>query len=352
MRDHFKRIFSLSLKMRIRVEMSRWLARTSALRAAFEVMVLRRNICGPVIAVSLLNHIGDLVLTEPIPRLVRSMFPGAVVVWITRSAYRNIVAQNPEVDAVVCVECIYAWDFLSRIPGVFDRVIDLHPNFRQCPRCSFTLQKIYGNPRVTVENYWESRTLLGAFCAAGGLPEIDVAPRAHIPNSARTEADTLELPREFIVVHCHSNEAAKDWTEAKWMKLIKIILSRLQIPVIAIGAERAFTEELFSGTKEFRDLSGRVSLLGSAEIIRRSRLFVGIDSGPAHFANAVGTPGVVLLGQYRHFSRVQPYTGRYASGRSAIIVRNAGPVSEIEVSTVFNAVESQLSGSVAIPSES
>ncbi len=52
----------------------------------------------------------------------------------------------------------------------------------------------------------------------------------------------------------------------------------------AIGADRAI------------DATGQLSLLGSAELIRRAAVLVTNDSAPQHLASAMGTPTVTLFG--------------------------------------------------------
>jgi len=44
------------------------------------------------------------------------------------------------------------------------------------------------------------------------------------------------------------------------------------------------------------DATGRLSLLGSAELIRRCIVLVTNDSAPQHLASAVGTPTVTVFG--------------------------------------------------------
>ena len=66
-------------------------------------------------------------------------------------------------------------------------------------------------------------------------------------------------------------------------------------------------------------MAGMLSILETAEVIRRAELFVGIDSGPAHLANAVATPGVILIGQYNAFKRFMPYSGLYATERATLL---------------------------------
>jgi ADP-heptose:LPS heptosyltransferase len=83
-----------------------------------------------------------------------------------------------------------------------------------------------------------------------------------------------------------------------------------------------------------------LSILETAEVIRRASLFIGVDSGPAHMANAMGTPGVVLLGRYEAFDQYMPYTGRFAREEAARVIQWPEPAREIPVDHVFDAATS------------
>ena len=87
------------------------------------------------------------------------------------------------------------------------------------------------------------------------------------------------------------------------------------------------------------DLVNRTSLLETAEVIRRARFYIGIDSGPAHLANAVKTPGIVLLGRIGYFRQYTPFTGFYASHAPQVrLLRNlTGLVSEVPLDEVIAA---------------
>ncbi len=77
----------------------------------------------------------------------------------------------------------------------------------------------------------------------------------------------------------------------------------------------------------------------SAEIIRRAALFIGIDSGPAHLADAVKTPGVILMGRYLTWDYYMPSTGFYADARNCRILRHAGPVTDLPLDLCLVAVD-------------
>ena len=65
---------------------------------------------------------------------------------------------------------------------------------------------------------------------------------------------------------------------------------------------------------------GKLSLLGSAELIRRAALFITGDTGPMHIAAAVGTPIIALLGPTMPLK-----TGPYST--DAIVLRKQLPCS-------------------------
>ena len=86
-------------------------------------------------------------------------------------------------------------------------------------------------------------------------------------------------------------------------------------------------------------LFNRLPILQTAEVIRRARFFIGVDSGPAHLANAVQTPGIVLLGRLGKFRQYMPFTGFYAGSSPHVkIVRNLlGAVRDLTLTEVKEA---------------
>src|SRR5207248_2139058 len=104
-------------------------------------------------------------------------------------------------------------------------------------------------------------------------PPLSEAPRLYIPEAIRRKVDSLRLPRNFVAVHCSSNEASKDWPASNWQALSRRLGDRCGTELIEVG-----THSVLGGRiAHCRPLCGSLSLLESAEVIRRARLFVGID---------------------------------------------------------------------------
>ncbi len=288
------------------------------------------------IGIGLVEHFGDIVACEPVSRYLRKQHPDASIAWVVREQYKELLEHNPAIDEVIIVSCLTDWIKVIR-HKTFNKVVDLHVNKRVCPECNIVLVKSEGNVAVDVDNYYSYGSLLGAFCRGAGIYPIDDSPRVYIPRAIERKVALLRLPERYVVFHCVSNEQARNWLPEKWMELARFVSGELGYEVIEVG--HITTVE----GPAVKSLCGRLSLLETAEVIKGATLFVGIDSGPAHMANAVGVAGVILLGRYRKFKKYMPFTGRYAKGDGATVIHNLrGPASELAVDVVKAAVLQQL----------
>ena len=285
-----------------------------------------------VVAVMLLEHLGDVVACEPVARYLKAQDPPIFLAWGVKKAYRELVDANPHIDLTLPMHCLSERLLIAR-SGCIDRVHDLHLPGRHCSLCRTPLLRSRDTP-LGLDNYFLHGGILTSFSIAGGLPPLQEAPAVYIPRAAAARIDALGLPRRFVVVCASSNSPGKDWPPDKWRALLAHLHDDPGVAVVEVGLRPVVP----AGGRPLIDLCGHLTILESAEVIRRAALFVGVDSGPAHLANAVGTPGVVLLGSFLGFPRYQPFTGPYASSEGAEIVRGEGPVAGISVDAVFAAV--------------
>ena len=247
--------------------------------------------------------------------------------------YGELIDSNPYIDKTLIVHCLTEWIYLAKT-SLFDEIVDLHFHGRRC--CALPLEKHRGNKDINHQNYFDFGSLLGIFCQVSDLPVLSCQPNVYIPVTVIKRIDTLLLPSPYIVFHCQSRSRSRDWVTDKWRELAQEIVEKLGLPIVEVG-ERSIINCLRGGS--YIDLSGRLSILETAEVIRRARMFVGVDSGPAHLANAVGTYGVILFGEYHTFKKYLPYTGGYANGENAELIYADGLTVDIPVDRVYEAVE-------------
>lgn len=294
----------------------------------------------PILGVALAEHLGDIVAAEPVGRYLRKIQPTARIVWVVRPRYRELVEAFEAVDDVFEIGCVTEWIRIQESGPPFDQLFDLQLHGRTCPLCLVRLEREPDRRRATIENYYDVGNLLEVFCRAGGLPVLQDRPSLKPPPPARAAVEALDLPGAYVAVHGQSNQPIRDWTSRGWERLVHRVTSELRMDVVEIGGESVVRR---AGTGHV-DLTGRTTILESAEVLRRARAFVGIDSGPAHLANAVGAPAVLLLGRYRSYESHMPYSGPWSEGREAEILRSEGPTASIEPDRVFEAVRRVVTG--------
>ncbi len=300
---------------------------------------IKRRIPGrKVIAIDLTEHFGDIVACEPVSRYVRHQYPDAYILWSVRRPYRELIDNNPYVDETLVVYCLTEWILLPK-GKLFDEIIELHINGRVCPICNVRLVHSSGNRDITLENYYDFGSILSTFCQSAGLPALDDQPMVHIPKHVVAAIDSMGLPSNYIVTHCSSNEVDRDWLAAKWHDLVGRLIGDFHLKIVEIGMGSTLKN---INPDVISDLCGKLSILETAEVIKRSQLFIGVDSGPAHLANAVKTYGIILIGHYRAFKNYIPYSGDYGAGKNATILYGDGPVADIPVERVFKEVERRL----------
>lgn len=303
-------------------------------RYAWEVRAALPRARTPWVLVGLVEHLGDIVAAEPIARYLRSQYPDATIAWAVRPPFRELIDTHPCIDLAVPVNCLTEWMAL-RDSSSFDHVHDLHVPGKHCPICRIKLPALRHHRGIRMENYYHHGNLLEIYCTCGSLPVLRDGPLVYLTDTHRQRIDALDLPERFVAVHASSNQESRDWDRRKWEAFAR--RTAPAISIVEIGAT-----PVLAPSHGIVGMCGHLSILESAEVIRRAELFIGIDSGPAHLANAVGTFGIVLLGHYGPYTRYMPYSGGYADGSNAYVLHHDGPVAEMPVARVVEALQRRL----------
>jgi heptosyltransferase-3 len=290
----------------------------------------------PTMAIALIEHLGDIVADEPIARAARQWFPHHRIFWILRPAYAELAANYAAVDRVVTVRCLTE-AMLLQAAGSFDETWEMHVRGHICEKCG--IDKVRPGPGPDMGNYYRFGNIITIHCLSAGIPPVPGAPVLSPPPGVVARVDRLGLPSRFVAIHCISSDGLRDWPAACWQRLVAAITSDLDIDVIELGLRPLVIEHNGDRT---RNLCGQLSIMETAEVIRRATLFIGIDSGLAHMANAVSTPGVLLFGPYLGLDDYMPYSGGYQDGGTADLLRAPGAVENLPVETVLTAVARRL----------
>jgi heptosyltransferase I len=128
-------------------------------------------------------------------------------------------------------------------------------------------------------------------------------PRWDIPISAADEAYAREhIPdgRDALIISPSSSHPQRNWRAERYAQVADHAIRRHNLAVLLCGgpgaAERALGDAIIAAMQEqAQDLIGRDTVKQFLALAARARLVISPDSGPAHFANAVGT---AVLGLY------------------------------------------------------
>lgn len=292
-----------------------------------------------LVVIILSEQMGDIIACEPVAREVRKLHPDDYIIWMVRKPYVELVEYHPDLDGFLVEKCPGERVRLLR-SGIFDKVYNMHISHRKCKYClENPINPTADHIGLTFDNYYHRGDLLYMFSQAAGLPALTADPKMHIPDRVRQQVQSLAIQANPIVIHCQSSHVMRDWPAANWNKLVKWLIATYPYPIIEIGLIPTVTEK----HPNFRSLCGQLSLLETAEVIRQSRLFIGIDSGPAHMANAMNTEGIILLGKLFDFVDYLPYSGRFKRGEGITILNDYGhPCAELPYSWVQEAAQERL----------
>lgn len=129
-----------------------------------------------------------------------------------------------------------------------------------------------------------------------GFPNIDIYKYWQEENMPCEEISGLVLPNEFIVMHVGTGAQARKWPIENFIETIEIIA--VDIPVYVLGVPQDLSAEqndIISSLPNVFNCIGRYSILQSIYIVRKSTLFMGLDSGFSHIASLLKKKVIVVF---------------------------------------------------------
>ena len=291
--------------------------------------IKERRVC---VYIHCIESMGDVIAAEPISRFIKKTYPDIELKWIVKEQYADIVRYNPNIDKLILVKSLgESIDLCKKVERQNGNVVvDCHYNGRICSK-SNVIHENCRNIDVDEKTYLYFGSLLESFCLTAGMKPIDETPKFYLSEDKKLDT---KLPAEYIVIHCKSAEACKDWTDEKWNILIqKIINDGYNIVEIGMHSDIKVHSDKYYNCTDIHDLQK------IAFIIKKSSGYIGVDSGFAHIANAFSIPAVLIFGEYKNFKRPLPYSGNYKSKRFAdIVYANRGKAENVYVDDIYMAV--------------
>jgi heptosyltransferase-2 len=274
------------------------------------------------------SFLGDVVLTTPLvaelarrgpvhvvatpagaPLLARNPDIAGVTVYDKRGSARGVgglanvaaelsaarlkAANNGAPDAVAyCAQGSVRTAALARLAGFRVRI-----GFEtSAGRWLYTKRIRYRDDCHHAERLWS----LAAENASTSPTTEQLRPRLFPGGAEREAVDRLIAGAVNGATRLVALAPGSVWATKRWpyyAELARLVAPDARIAVVGAKDDAPLAEEIGAAAPgRVIDATGRLSLLGSAELIRRCAVLVTNDSSPQHLASAMGTPTVTVFG--------------------------------------------------------
>ena len=264
-----------------------------------------------------LSSIGDVLLTTPFIRQVKTKFPHSKIHYITKKEFTPLLKHNSYIDNLIefdskngISELIQHNKNLKALN--FDYIFDLHNNIRsnrltagvktgyiervrknKYKRFFLVYFKInlYGNISSIPDKYLKTGKAAGVENDHKGL-DLFFGEEELIFHKKRLN-DLSLIEKGYIVFAPGATYYTKRWP----LKYLKELLSQYtHQKIIILGSKQEVdSHSIFNDFSHIRNLTGELSIIESALMINSSKLVLSNDSGLMHIASALNIKQIAIF---------------------------------------------------------
>lgn len=269
--------------------------------------------------------IGDVILTLPLVQFLKKKYPTVAIDFVVTKRASDVLQNHPDINEVIIYDK-YGEDKglkgFKRITSLlkskkYDAAIVPHRSIRSAlliylskiktrigfnrsaGRIFFTHIVKY---RYDLHEVERNISLLKPFLIETQKKE---APRLYPSISDKKVVDKILFEEEILETNRLIGIApgsvwnTKRWTKEGYLQLVRKLISEKYVVCLIGGKEDVkLCNEIIHNTfiGGVINLAGKLTLLQSAELIRRCRVLISNDSSPVHLAAGVDTPVVAIFG--------------------------------------------------------
>lgn len=277
------------------------------------------------VLITRLSAIGDCLATMPLAVDVKKLWPHSRLTWIVDCGAAALLEKHACIDRVVRIKKKWlkqpqmwrelreelrasAFDLvldpqgltksamLGRLSGAACRVGFDRSHAREIAPWLYT-QRVTRSQRHMVDTY---RELLSPWrTTESGAGVFQMPTYAAEAATVASHIDALKLGSQWLCINVGAGWPTKLWPPNRFAELglIMFRMRGLKSVVVWSGeSEKWAAEQVVHALGSAGALAPATSLTELAEWLRRAKLVVSSDTGPAHLAAALGTPAVVMFG--------------------------------------------------------
>lgn len=257
------------------------------------------------------SSIGDLVLTSPVFRCLKTQLPDVQIHLLTKRSYLSVMEGNPYIDKIITIHQRVGEVSHELRKEKYDEIIDLHNNTRSL----FVKLLLFTLPSFTL-NKLNIKKFLLVHCKINRLPNIHIVDRyldtiSHlgVKNDGKgldhfipehEHVNMKELPETFhhgfIAIALGSKHYTKQIPLNKLIELCQLIPK----PIVLLGGhvdrEKAASIITMLPNQPIFNACGIYNINQSASLVQQSNILITPDTGLMHIASALNKPIISVWG--------------------------------------------------------
>ncbi len=280
-----------------------------------------------------LGSIGDIIHTLPSLAAIRAALPNAEISWVAEERSAEILRGNKMIDNLIEVDTHslrggmvieeILLDISKQVRSLRKYKFDIAIDFQGLLK-SAVIAKLSGAKRrwgFSKDDLRESASRLMLTDTANALPQIHVIRKnlalaaqalgIGVPDDnfefpiatgaehqAEADAITSAAAGEFAVLNPAGGWVTKLWHAEKFGQLAdRLWKEKGLVSIVATGPnETALAEKAAANCRSDKITLAQPTLKGFYELVKRTRVYVGGDTGPTHIAVAAGVRVVGIFG--------------------------------------------------------
>jgi len=239
------------------------------------------------------SSIGDIVLTTPVIRMLKTQHPSFELHFLTKTSYLSIVETNPYIDKVYCIRKDTKEIITSLKSEKYDYIIDLHKNLRTAKLKKQLKVKSFSFDKLNIQKW------LYVNFKINKLPNIHIVDRYLATISSfgikndgkgldffipKKDEYHLEIDKYVVIVL-----GATHFTKRIPIHKLKKICNNISTTIVLIGGKdvedlAVELEKMFQN--KIVNLCGKININQSASVIKQCEMVVTPDTGMMHIAAA------------------------------------------------------------------
>lgn len=278
-----------------------------------------------------LSAVGDISHTLPVVRTLQHAWPHTRLTWIIGKTEYQLVYDIPDIEFIVFDKKAGWRGYLEVRRHLqnrrFDVLLDMQMSLRASMLSLFIhspiklgfdrqrakdMQWLFTNHKIAYQLQQHVIDSFFGFSEALGIREHRLQWDIPIPDEAKTTLrEQLPAEKPYLVISPCSSMAYRNWDAVRYAEVANYASEKYGLAIVLSGGPSAIEYEFGDIISERCrtspvNLIGKTSLKQLLALLQGAKVVIAPDAGPAHLANAVGTP-VIGLYATTNPDRARPY---------------------------------------------